>query len=114
MTRGWIGVSLQPLTTELAQALGLDNTRGAIVARVYPGSPAETAGLQPNDVIVEFGATPVDDYHHLQRLSSDAEPGTSVPLDVIRKRDHKTLTLKIAESPDSAPPPTPPTPPSTR
>ena len=114
VTRGWIGVSLQPLTTELAQALGLDNTRGAIVARVYPGSPAETAGLQPNDVIVKFGATPVDDYHHLQRLSSDAEPGTSVPLDVIRKRDHKTLTLKIAESPDSAPPPTPPTPPSTR
>ena len=114
VTRGWIGVSLQPLTTELAQALGLDNTRGAIVARVYPGSPAATAGLQPNDVIVKFGATPVDDYHHLQRLSSDAEPGTSVPLDVIRKRDHKTLTLKIAESPDSAPPPTPPTPPSTR
>ncbi len=114
VTRGWIGVSLQPLTTELAQALGLDNTRGAIVARVYPGSPAETAGLQPNDVIVKFGATPVDDYHHLQRLSSDAEPGTTVPLDVIRKRDHKTLTLKIAESPDSAPPPTPTTPPPTR
>src|SRR5512134_1978842 len=43
--RGWIGVSLQPLTTELAQALGLDNTRGAIVARVIPGSPAAAAGL---------------------------------------------------------------------
>ena len=114
VTRGWIGVSLQPLTTELAQALGLDNTRGAIVARVYPGSPAETAGLQPNDVIVKFGATPVDDYHHLQRLSSDAEPGTTVPLDVIRKRDRKTLTLKIAESPDSAPPLAPTTPPPTR
>jgi Do/DeqQ family serine protease len=109
VTRGWIGVSLQPLTTELAQALGLDNTRGAIVARVYPGSPAEAAGLQPNDVIVKFSGTAVEDYHHLQRLSSDAEPGTTVPLDIVRKRDRKTVTLKITESPDSTPPgPTPP------
>src|SRR6185437_16124204 len=69
--RGWIGVSLQPITTELAQSLGLPDTRGAIVARVHPGSPAEVAGLQANDVIVKFGGTAVDDYHHLQRLSSD-------------------------------------------
>jgi Do/DeqQ family serine protease len=106
--RGWIGVSLQPLTTELAQALGLDNTRGAIVARVIPGSPAAAAGLQPNDVIVKFGGTAVDDYHHLQRLSSDAEPGTTVPLDIVRKREPKTVTLKIAEAPDSAPVTAPP------
>jgi Do/DeqQ family serine protease len=110
VTRGWIGVSLQPLTTELAQALGLDNTRGAIVARIHPGSPSDAAGLQPNDVIVKFGGIPVDDYHHLQRLSSDAEPNTTVPLDIVRKRERKTLTLKVAESPDStpAPAPTPP------
>jgi Do/DeqQ family serine protease len=107
VTRGWIGVSLQPLTTELAQALGLESTRGAIVARVHPGSPAAGAGLQPNDVIVKFGDTAVEDYHHLQRLSSDAEPGTSVALDVVRKRDRKTLTLKIAESPDSTSAPSP-------
>jgi Do/DeqQ family serine protease len=115
VTRGWIGVSLQPLTTELAQALGLDSTRGAIVARVHPGSPADTAGLQPNDVIVKFGATPVDDYHHLQRLSSDAEPGTSIPLEIVRKRDRKTLSLTIAESPDTSPttPPASPQPPAT-
>jgi serine protease Do/serine protease DegQ len=108
VTRGWIGVSLQPLTTELAQALGLDNTRGAIVARVHPGSPADTAGLQPNDVIVKFGGTSVDDYHHLQRLSSDAEPNTTVPLDIVRKRERKTLTLKVAESPDTIPASAPP------
>ena len=114
VTRGWIGVSMQPLTTELAQALGLDSTRGAIVARVYPGSPAAAAGLQPNDVILKFGPTPVDDYNHLQRLSSDAEPGTTIPVEIVRKRDRKTLTLKITESPDTTPAPTPPTtPPST-
>ena len=109
--RGWIGVSLQPITPELAQSLGLDDTRGAIVARVHPGSPAEKAGLQPNDVIVKFGATGVDDYHHLQRLSSDAEPGTTVPLELIRKRDRKTVPIRIAESPDSSTPaPAPPRP----
>ena len=90
VTRGWIGVSLQPLTTELAQALGLDSTRGAIVARVHPGSPADTAGLQPNDVILKFGGASVDDYHHLQRLSSDAEPNTTVPLDIVRKRERSS------------------------
>jgi serine protease Do len=103
------------LTKELSQALGLDSTRGAIVARVHPGSPAETAGLQPKDVIVKFGATAVDDYHHLQRLSSDAEPGTSIPLEIVRQRDRKTLTLKVAESPDTSPsaPPTAPQHPGT-
>jgi Do/DeqQ family serine protease len=107
VTRGWIGVSLQPITPELAEALGLGNTRGAVVARIHPGSPAAAAGLQPNDVIVKFGGTAVDDYHHLQRLSSDAEPGTTVPLDIVRKRDRKTVTLKIAESPDTTPAPAP-------
>ena len=96
------------------EGLGLDSTRGAIVARVHPNSPAEAAGLQPNDVIVKFGPTAVDDYHHLQRLSSDAEPGTSVPLEIVRKRSHKTLTLKIAESPDSSPVPQPSAPPGSR
>jgi Do/DeqQ family serine protease len=112
VTRGWIGVSLQPLTAELSQALGLQTLRGAIVARVHPGSPADAAGLQPNDVIVKFGPTPVDDYHHLQRLSSDAEPGTSVSLEIVRKRDRRTLTLTIAESPDTSPT-TAPAPPGT-
>jgi len=109
--RGWIGVSLQPITPELAQSLGLADTRGAIVARVHPGSPAESAGLQPNDVIVKFGGTTVDDYHHLQRLSSDAEPSTTVPLEFIRKRERKTVQLKITESPDSSPGTASPTPP---
>jgi Do/DeqQ family serine protease len=112
--RGWIGVSLQPITPDLAQSLGLSDTRGAIVARVHPGSPAEGAGVQPNDVIVKFGGTAVDDYHHLQRLSSDAEPGTTVPLEFVRQKTRKTIQLKIAESPDSSAPLTAPTPPTPR
>jgi S1-C subfamily serine protease len=107
VTRGWIGVSLQPLTEELVQSLGLENNHGAIVARIHPGSPAEAAGLQPNDVIVKFGGVAVDDYHQLQRLSSDAEPGKTVPLEIVRNRQRKTVQLKITESPDTPAPSAP-------
>jgi Do/DeqQ family serine protease len=101
VTRGWIGVSLQPMSKELAQALGLSDSKGAIVSRVHPGSPAETAGLTQNDVVTRFDGVAVDDYHHLQRLSSEAEVGKTVRLDYVRKGQRKTVDLKIAESPDT-------------
>jgi Do/DeqQ family serine protease len=100
VTRGWIGVAMQPLTPELAQALGLPDTHGAVVARVYPGSPAAAAGLQQNDVIITFETTLVDDYHHLQRLSADAEVGKAVTVGVVRSRERRTVQLTIAEAPD--------------
>src|SRR5437773_2448335 len=102
VTRGWIGVAMEPLTTELAQALGLHDTQGAVVARVYPGGPAAIAGLVQNDVIVTFDGTPVEDYHHLQRLSADAEVGKTITLGVVRSRERRTLELRIAEAPDRA------------
>jgi serine protease Do len=101
VTRGWVGVSMQPITPELAQALGLPNTNGAVVARVASGSPAATADLRQNDVIVGFEGTPVEDYHHLQRLAADAEVGKAVKLEIIRDRARRTVTLKIAEAPDT-------------
>ena len=101
VTRGWIGVSLQPLTAELAQALGLANTRGAIVGRVYPGSPAAAVELKQNDVVTSFGGTDVEDYHHLQRLAAEAEVGRTVKLGVVRDRKPRTVELKVAEAPDA-------------
>src|SRR5207245_10983513 len=102
VTRGGIGVAMAPLTTELAQALGLPDTHGAVVARVYPGGPAATAGLVQNDVIVTFDGTPVEDYHHLQRLSADADVGKTITLGVVRSRERRTLALRIAEAPERA------------
>src|SRR5215510_4955887 len=78
VVRGWLGVALQPLSPELAQTYGLNDTAGALVASTMPGSPAAGAGLAPNDVVVTFDGTPVDDYHHLQRLSAEAEVGKTV------------------------------------
>jgi Do/DeqQ family serine protease len=100
VTRGWIGVAMQPLTAELAQSLGLKDTRGAVVARVYPGSPAEAAGLAQNDVIVSFDGTPIEDYQHVQRLSAETDVGKTVKLGIVRKREKRELDLKIAEAPD--------------
>jgi Do/DeqQ family serine protease len=101
VTRGWIGVGLQPLTLELAQALGVRDTRGAVVARVYPGSPAASAELRPQDVIVAFDGVAVEDYSHLQRLTAEAQPGRTVRLDVIRQGKTRTVEVKVAEAPDA-------------
>src|SRR6266480_1981625 len=70
--------------------------------RVDAGSPAAVAGLAQNNVIVTFDSTPVEDYHHLQRLSADAEVGKTVKLGVVRSRERKSLELRIAEAPDRA------------
>jgi Do/DeqQ family serine protease len=101
VTRGWIGVSMQPLTPELAQALGLANTKGAVVARVSPGSPAAAAELRQNDVIVTFDGTAVEDYHQVQRLAADTEVGKTVKLEIIRDRAKRTVDLKVARASDT-------------
>src|SRR6266850_276029 len=100
VTRGWMGIAMEPLTIDLAQALGLRDTRGAVVARVYPSGPAAAAGLQKNDVVLLFEGVGIDDYRHLQRLSADAEVGKTVKLEIVRNRDRKTVDLKVAEAPD--------------
>jgi serine protease Do len=72
-----------------------------VVARVSPGSPAAAADLKANDVIVTFDGTVVDDYHHVQRLTADAEVGKKVKVEIIRDRAKRTLDVKIAEAPDA-------------
>jgi Do/DeqQ family serine protease len=104
VTRGWIGIAMEPLTLDLAHSLGLSDTRGAVVARVYPGGPAAAAGLQKNDVVVSFEGVGVDDYRQLQRLSADAEVGQKVKLEVIRSRERRTVELRVAEAPDRVAP----------
>ncbi|MBI3456152.1 MAG: trypsin-like peptidase domain-containing protein [Candidatus Rokubacteria bacterium] len=99
VVRGWLGVSLQPLTNELAQALGAPSDKGAVVARVLPGGPAEKAGLLQNDVILKFGDVVVEDLQHLQRLVLDAPVGQTVTLRLIRKGKEISLPVTIAEGP---------------
>jgi serine protease Do len=91
------------LTAELAQSLGLKDTKGAVVSRVLADGPAAKAGIAQNDVIVKFGGTAVEDYQHLQRLTADAEVGKPVTVDVVRRGDRRSVPVTVAESPETTP-----------
>ncbi|HEV8307379.1 MAG TPA: trypsin-like peptidase domain-containing protein [Methylomirabilota bacterium] len=105
VVRGWLGVSLQPLTKDLAQSLGAGTEKGAVVTRSLPGSPAEKAGLVQNDVILKFGDVVVEDLQHLQRLVLDAPVNQSVTLRVLRKGKEVAMPVTIAEAPPERPSP---------
>ena len=92
--RGSIGyIEIAPLTTRLADQLGVPDGRGALVQRMRRLSPAYDAGVRPGDVVVTFDDTPVEDASHLLRLLADATIGSTVTLGVIR--DARTLTLEV-------------------
>ena len=100
VTRGYLGVSVQPLPEGLARSLGVPGAGGAIIGRVYPNSPAAGAGLAQSDVIVTYDGTAVADYHHLQRLVAETDVGKRVSLDIIRNRSKQTVQLRIVEASD--------------
>ena len=111
VVRGWLGVSLQPLSAELADSLGVPGKQGAVVASTMPGGPAAAAGLQQNDVILAFDKIPVEDYHHFQRLTAETRAGSKVLLQVLRKKKTIELPVTVAEAPDEGLPRRPAPPP---
>jgi serine protease Do len=96
ITRGRIGVSVQPVRPEEIEALGLKDRRGAIVAQVPPG-PAATAGIEPGDVIMEFNGKPIDRSDDLPPLVAATAPGTTVPVKVIRDGKERTFNVRVEE-----------------
>jgi serine protease Do len=99
VTRGWIGVQIQPVTNEIADSLGMRNARGALVAEPQSGSPAQKAGIKAGDVIVSVNGEAVTDSRNLARRISAMAPGTSVKLGIIRGGREDTLTLTLGELP---------------
>jgi serine protease Do len=93
--RGWLGVRIQAVTDEIAESLGLDKARGALVASVNDNGPAHTAGIQPGDVILSFDGKPVNDMRHLPRLVAETSVGKTVPVTVWRKRQKETLQVAV-------------------
>ena len=92
--RGTIpGITVQSLTTLIAEQLSAPNTHGAVVVGMQQRSDAYAAGIRPGDVIVSFNATPIDDATHFERLLSDAKIGSTVTLGLLR--DGKPLTVKV-------------------
>ncbi|MFQ5524580.1 MAG: S1C family serine protease [Acidimicrobiia bacterium] len=99
VVRGWLGVAVQPVTSELAETLGARQAKGAVVASIYPESPAAGAGLRQGDLIITFGKTPVEDYRHLQRLVAEAKVGETVTLTLLRNKQPVQVPVKIEEMP---------------
>jgi serine protease Do len=99
VTRGWIGVQIQPVTADIAESLGLKSAQGALVADPQSNSPAQKAGIKAGDVIVSVNSEPVADARNLARRISAMAPGTSVKLGVIRSGKETELTLTLGELP---------------
>lgn len=95
--RGWLGVSIQPITPELASQFNLKSEEGSLVADVIEGGPAEKAGIMRGDVIVEFNGEKVSNPHNLRNAVAKTPPGEVVKITVIREGVTKTLMLTIAE-----------------
>lgn len=91
--RGWLGVLLQDMDEDIASAVGLDSVKGALISNVVPDGPAEDAGLQPGDVLLNFDGKEVSDTRSLVRAVGNAEVGKAVRVVVFR--DGKTMTLKV-------------------
>jgi serine protease Do len=95
VTRGFIGVQIQPVTKEIAEAIDLKEARGALVAEAQKGTPAERAGVRAGDVIVAVNGEPVKDARELSRKVAAIAPGTRVPLKILRGGREQTLELEI-------------------
>jgi serine protease Do len=97
--RGYLGVGMQDLTDDIADALGLPKNRGTLVSRVEPGQAAEKAGIKQGDVIVKVGGKDVTPDQTLSYLVANTAPGTKVPLEVLRDGKPQTITVTVGKRP---------------
>jgi serine protease Do len=97
VTRGWLGVYIQPLTPDAAENLGISGRRGALVSDVTSGGPAEKAGIRSGDVIVGFNGKEIRDEHELPQAVASTKPGKTVDVRLLRDGKETTVAVTIAE-----------------
>ncbi|HEY1795816.1 MAG TPA: Do family serine endopeptidase [Stellaceae bacterium] len=108
--RGWIGARIQPVTDELAESVGLDKGRGAMIAAIDPGSPAAQAKLKPGDVILSYDGKPIDRSRQLPRLVADTPPNKTVKVSIWRDGKETEADLQVTALDPNRPAPQPPQP----
>lgn len=101
--RGFLGVQIQSLTREMAQAMGLDRVKGALVTGFISGSPAEQSSLQPGDIIISANGHPITESADLPQTIGVLPPGSDVRLEVITKGKQRALSIKLAALPKHVP-----------
>ena len=102
VSRAWLGVVIQDVTRELAESFGMDRPEGALVAQVLPGSPAEAAGLEPGDVIVEFNDREIPNSGALPPIVGRTPVGSTAPVVVVRDGERQRIDVELAELPEDA------------
>ena len=101
VVRGWLGVAIQPLTSELAKSFGLPNTQGALVASVTEGSPAAQAGIRPGDVIVRYDGKAIESPRMLPVLVANTEVGKPIELGVMRDGALQPIRVTVGNLADA-------------
>jgi serine protease Do len=99
--RGWLGVRIQGVTDEIAESLGLDKPRGALIASVNDGGPAQKGGIQPGDVVTGFDGKDIPDVRQLPRIVAETPIDKSVKVTVWRKRKEEIVDVKVGELDES-------------
>jgi len=97
--RGWFGITIQPLTPELAKQFNLTDDKGALIGDVIENSPAEKAGLQRGDVIIEYDGKKIDEPVQLRNMVANTPPGEKVEIKIIRNNKIETKQITIGELP---------------
>jgi serine protease Do len=95
VSRGWMGVGIEDVSQELAQAFNLETPHGALVNRILDGGPAQTAGFQAGDIIVEFNGQAIRTSADLPYYVGLVMPGTNVPVQIVREGQSQALDMKV-------------------
>jgi len=101
VSRGWIGVQIQPVTADIADSLGLKKAEGALVAEPQANGPAAKAGIESGDVITAVNGETVKDARELARTIGGLAPGAAVKLDVLHKGQDKVVNLTLGQLPNT-------------
>jgi serine protease Do len=97
VTRGWLGVGIQDINDEMADYYGIKDKEGVLISKVFPGDPADEAGIKTKDIITEVNGQKIKSSHELTRIIADFHVGEKVKIKVLRDGKEKTFTVKIAK-----------------
>jgi serine protease Do len=98
--RGWLGVRIQPVTDDIAESLGMNRARGALIAGIIEGGPADDGALQAGDVVLSFDGKNIGEMRDLPRIVADTEVGKEVEIVIMRKGEEQTVTVTLGRLED--------------
>jgi len=99
VTRGWLGVSMQDMTQELAESFGLEQPNGALIAGVLKDGPADKAGIKAGDIMIAISGKPLKNSSEMLNVVAALAPGETATVTVIRNKQEKSIPIKVGVRP---------------